>query len=194
MDSVYTQSLVRELLYEIEGYPLRHDLEKTPIRVVNALKEMLDGYSINVEDLFTTFDDEESIPPNNGSDIHDQIVAVKGTPFTSFCEHHLLLFSGIAHIAYLPKDRVIGASKLPRLLLAYAHRLQLQERITRQVANAIMTYLQPQGVTVILEAKHACIACRGVKSDCSFVTSVMLGTFRDNQTTRLEVLALLGLR
>jgi GTP cyclohydrolase I len=104
----------------------------------------------------------------------------------------MLPFFGNASIAYLPKDKVIGASKLTRILLAYAHRLQLQERIARQVANSIMTHLQPHGVAVIIEAKHLCIACRGVKNECSFVTSVMLGSFRENQITRMEVLSLLG--
>jgi len=194
MDTIYMAKLVKSILYKIEGMPLRPELEETPRRTAKAFEEMLSGYDVNIEELFTTFDDEESIPPNNGQDVHDQVVMSKNIPFYSMCEHHMLPFFGIANIAYLPKDKVIGASKLPRILLAYAHRLQLQERITRQVANAIMTHLEPYGVAVILEAKHLCIACRGVKSDCSFVTSVMLGTFRDEPTQRLEVLSLLGIK
>ena len=184
MNKVIAQACITQLLHEIEGPILRHDLTNTPERAVKALEEMLDGYQVDVDSLFRTFDGEGQ----------DQIVIAKDIPFYSFCEHHLLLFSGKGHIAYLPREKVLGASKLPRILTAYAHRLQLQERITRQVADAIMNHLQPYGVAVILEAKHACIVCRGVKSDCSFVTSVMLGTFRENETTRLEVLSLLGLR
>ena len=194
MDTVNMPDVIRALLYKIENAPLRQDLEATPKRTTKALAEMLDGYDVNIEELFTTFDDKDSIPPNNGQDIHDQIVAVKNVPFYSMCEHHLLPFFGTASIAYLPKDKVIGASKLPRILLVYAHRLQLQERIARQVANAIMTHLSPYGVAVIIEAKHLCIACRGVRSECSFVTSVMLGTFRDEPVQRLEVLSLLGIK
>ena len=177
-------SSVHTILEAIEGKPLRKELLETPDRVYRALEEMLDGYNVSIPDLFTSFDDEG----------HDQIVIAKDIPFFSTCEHHLILFSGRAHIAYLPKDKVIGASKLPRILYAYSRRLQLQERITRQVADAIMQYLEPLGVTVILEGKHGCISCRGVKSDCSFVTSIMLGVFRDERTIRMEVLSLLGLR
>lgn len=184
MDKTNVTAYIHGLLREIEGPELRPQLEETPDRVYRALGELLDGYSISIPELFTSFDDEG----------HDQIVIAKDIPFHSICEHHLLIFYGKAHIAYLPKDKVLGASKLPRVLLAFSHRLQLQERITRQVADTIMEYLEPYGVAVILEAKHGCIICRGVKSDCSFVTSVMLGTFRDNQSTRLEVLSLLGLR
>ena len=184
MDKTNVTAYIHGLLREIEGPFLRPELEETPGRVYRALEELLDGYKISIPDLFTSFDGEGK----------DQIVIAKDIPFNSTCEHHLLFFSGRAHIAYLPKDKVIGASKLPRLLLAYAHRLQIQERITRQVAEAIMQYLEPHGVAVILQAEHACIRCRGVKSDCSFVTSVMLGTFRENATTRLELLSLLGLR
>ena len=184
MNSSHITTLTYELLCEIEGRPLRPELEETPDRVARALEELLDGYQTNIPDLFTSFDGEGQ----------DQIVIAKDIPFFSICEHHLLIFSGKAHIAYLPRDKVLGASKLPRILYAFSHRLQLQERIARQVADAIMQYLEPHGVAVILEAKHDCIVCRGVKSDCSFVTSVMLGTFRDNQSTRLEVLSLLGLR
>ena len=183
MDKEVVHACFLELLHQIEGPILRKGLHNTPLRATEALEEMLDGYYVDVESLFTTFDDEGQ----------DQIVIAKDIPFYSFCEHHLLLFSGKGHIAYLPKEKVIGASKLPRILLAYSHRLQLQERITRQVADAIISHLQPYGVAVILEAKHACIACRGVKSDCSFVTSIMLGTFRQDIAMRQEVLALLGL-
>ena len=106
----------------------------------------------------------------------------------------MLLFEGIAHVAYLPDKRAIGASKLPRLVLAFAHRLQLQERIAEQVAHTLMKKLKPKGVAVIIEGKHSCIRCRGVKVDCDFVNSIMLGEFRDNSALRMEVLSLLGLK
>jgi len=189
-----TSNLIHALLYEIEGHPLRPELEATPDRVVRALEELLDGYKTNIEELFTTFNDEESIPPNNGEGIYDQIVAVKNIEAWSWCEHHLLPFHINASIAYLPRDKVIGASKIPRLVLAYAHRLQLQERITRQIANAIMSNLEPHGVAVIITGEHSCMRIRGVRAESSqLITSVMLGAFRDNQSTRLEVLSLLGL-
>ena len=195
MDKTYTSTLIRDLLYQIEGKPLRSDLEETPDRVVRALEELLDGYSVDIPALFTAFDDEESVPKNNHTGLHDQIVAVRGIECWSWCEHHILPFHIRASVAYLPKDKVIGASKIPRLVLAYAHRLQLQERITRQVANAIMDNLEPYGVAVILVGEHSCMRIRGVKSESSqLVTSVMLGAFRDNQSTRLEVLSLLGLK
>ena len=186
---------IHGLLREIEGPELRPELEETPNRVYRALGELLDGYNTNILELFTSFNDEESIPPqDNHIGLHDQIVAVKNIEAWSLCEHHLLPFHINASVAYLPKDKIIGASKIPRLVLAYAHRLQIQERITRQVANSIMNNLEPYGVAVIITGEHSCMRIRGVKAESSqLVTSVMLGTFRDNQSTRLEVLSLLEL-
>jgi len=177
-------SAVLMLLDAIEGKPLRKELLETPNRVQRAFEELFDGYNTDIDALFKTFDGEGK----------DQIVAVKDIKFTSTCEHHLMLFSGVAHVAYLPKGKAIGASKIPRLVLAYAHRLQIQERITEQVANTLMEKLQPQGVAVIIQGEHACMRCRGVRSEESkLVTSVMLGLFRDDAVTKQEVLALLGL-
>ena len=175
----------RDILSAIESTTLRPELEETPKRVARALEEMLSGYDVNIDILFKTFDEEGK----------DMINAVKDIEFTSFCEHHLLPFQGVAHVAYLPSgDKVIGASKIPRLVLAFAHRLQLQERIARQVAETMMEKLEPQGVAVIIEASHLCMQCRGVKSTTAkMVTSVMLGAFREDPSMRLEVLSLLGL-
>ena len=182
MDKIYTSTLIRDLLYQIEGRPLRSDLEETPDRVVRALEEMLDGYNVNVEDLFKVSDGEG----------HDQIVAVRDIESWSFCQHHLLPFRCLIHVAYLPDERVIGISKIVRLCHAFTHRLQLQERIARQIADAMMTYLEPKGVAVIIKGEHLCMRARGVKSSTSqFVNSIMLGAFRDNPATRMEVLSLL---
>lgn len=177
------KSCVHNILCQIEEYPLRKELKKTPERVANALAEMLDGYNVKIDDLFTTFEEEGK----------DMVIISKDLPFTSLCEHHLLPFFGKAHVAYLPTDRVIGASKIPRLVLAFAHRLQLQERMARQIAETLMEKLQPQGVAVIIEAEHLCMQCRGVRSVGSkLITSVMLGKFREDSTLRMEFLSLLG--
>lgn len=175
--------LYRGLLYEIEGNDLRSDLVETPMRAARGLAEMLDGYQADIPALFKAFDGEGQ----------DQIVAAKDIICWSLCEHHLIPVSLNIDIAYLPRKRVIGASKLERLAHAFAHRLQLQERIARQIAESIMQNLDPLGVAVIIEGVHGCIRCRGVKSQSSsIVNSVMLGAFRKDPTARLEVLSLLG--
>jgi len=171
-------------LHEIEPGELRGGLVGTPDRVYRALGELFEGYAVDIDSLFTTFDGEAV----------DQIVLARDIPFTSFCEHHLLEFSGIAHVAYLPNGCAIGASKLPRLVLAYAKRLQLQERIAEQVAHTLMEKLKPKGVAVIIQARHSCMQCRGVKSTgSSLVNSIMLGAFREDSTLRMELLSLLSL-
>lgn len=172
---------VKAILEAIENEPLSKRLIDTPERVQRAYEELFDGYNIDIESLFKSFDGEGT----------DQLVIAKNIPFSSVCEHHMLGFGGVVSIAYLPNKRVIGASKLPRIVQAYSHRLQLQERIAEQVASAIMKYLDPKGVAVIIEGKHDCITCRGIKSDCEFVNSIMLGAFRDNATLRNEVLLLI---
>jgi GTP cyclohydrolase I len=178
------ETAVRVILSNIEG-KLRPGTMETPKRVAKAYLELFDGYDTDISTLFTTFDDEGT----------DQIVAVRDIEFNSMCEHHILPFSGTAHIAYLPRKKVIGASKIPRLVNAFAHRLQIQERMTEQIGNTLMTYLNPYGVAVIIEAQHSCMICRGVKSKTSkLITSVMLGKFRQDQALRIEVLSLLGLR
>ncbi|MBA7499202.1 GTP cyclohydrolase 1 [subsurface metagenome] len=184
MNKERIEDCIKILLEEIEGKPIRAGTKETPQRVSKALPELFDGYTTDIKRLFKTFDGEGK----------DQIVAVRNIEFTSFCEHHILPFTGLAHIAYLPKDRVIGASKIPRLVMAFAHRLQLQERLTEQIANTLMQELEPQGVAVIIEGSHDCMKIRGVRcQQGKLITSVMLGLFRDDPVTKQEVLALLGL-
>ena len=175
---------VQMILASIEGDPLRPELKDTPKRMVNSLEEMLSGYSCDIESLFKTFEDDAT----------DQIVAVTNIQFTSICEHHLLPWQGIAHVAYLPVKRVIGVSKIGRLVLAYAHRLQLQERMTKQIAYTMMKELEPQGVAVVTIGEHSCMRCRGVNLPTAQLRcSEMLGEFRVDRALRMEVLSILGL-
>ena len=182
MDNI--QEHVKAILEAIEhGPPLRPDLVKTPYRVQKAFEEIFSGYEVNIPGLFTVFEE----------DGEDQIVTLRGIEFSSTCEHHLQTFYGHASVAYLPNKKVIGASKMGRLVQAYAHRLQIQERMGRQIADDMMKYLAPKGVAVIIKASHMCIKCRGLKSqDSELVTSIMRGTFRENQSSRMEVLNLIG--
>ena len=172
---------IRKILESIDGTPLRHQLLETPNRVVKAMSEIFDGYQVDIDSLFTSFDGEGK----------DQIVVVKDIETWSVCEHHLLPFHLQVAVAYLPFDRVIGVSKIERLVHAYAHRLQLQERITEQVANTLMDKLRPQGVGVIIEGEHLCMRMRGVKGTGKVVTSVMLGEFRESPGLRQELLGVL---
>ncbi len=184
MDYNKAKACITGLIYLIEG-KLRPGTEETPDRVARAYEELFDGYNVNIEELFKVFDGEGT----------DQIVAVRDIEFTSMCEHHMLPFFGTVHVAYLPNGKAIGASKIPRLVNAFSHRLQIQERLAEQIGTAIMEHLKPRGVAIIIEAKHSCMICRGVKSTSSkLVTSIMLGDFRDNPAMRMEVLSLLGLR
>ncbi len=167
-------------------------LKDTPRRVAHAWKEMLSGLDTDPEEVLGTVFEES----------YDQIVALRGIEFYSICEHHLLPFHGVAHVAYIPglvgdgpKRRVVGISKLVRLVDCYARRLQLQERLTAQVAEALHKHLEPQGVAVVLEARHMCMACRGVRQgNTEMVTSKLLGAFFDSHTARMEALELLTRR
>jgi len=184
MNNNKIQLAVKVLIDCIEPGTTRDGLIKTPVRVAKAYEEMFDGYTVDIDNLFTAFDGEA----------RDQIVIVRDISFVSTCEHHMLPFAGLAHVAYLPNGSAIGASKIPRLVLAYAHRLQLQERIAEQVANTLMEKLNPQGVAVIMQAQHECMQCRGVKAvGSSLVNSIMLGRFREDSTLRAELLSLLTL-
>ena len=183
-DKPKVASAIRTILEAVEGRSLRPELLETPSRVIRALEEMLDGYSVDIDGLFKTSDDEGK----------DQIVVVRDITFTSWCEHHFLPWMGRAHIAYLPVTQVLGVSKIGRLVLAYAHRLQLQERLTKQVAYTLMEKLNPHGVAVIIIGEHTCMRCRGVRlSESQVMSSEMLGAFRQNAALRAEVLSLLGL-
>jgi GTP cyclohydrolase I len=173
---------LREIIKLIGEDPLREGLRKTPERYEKALKFLTSGYHQNVDHLLNgaTF-----------SVCYDEMVVVKDIEFFSLCEHHLLPFFGKAHVAYLPEKRVIGLSKVARLVNMYARRLQIQERMTSQIAKAIEEKIAPQGVGVIIEARHLCMQMRGVEKQCGqAVTSAMLGAFRENKQTRDEFLSL----
>ena len=179
-------SLVRRMIALIGEDPEREGLKKTPERYEKALKFLTSGYHQNVDHLLNgaTF-----------SVCYDEMVVVKDIEFFSLCEHHLLPFFGKAHVAYLPSKKVIGLSKVARLVNMYARRLQIQERMTNQIARALEDKIAPQGVGVIIEARHLCMQMRGVeKQHGQAVTSAMLGAFRENKQTRDEFLALVGKR
>jgi GTP cyclohydrolase IA len=177
-------SLVRKMIALIGEDPEREGLKKTPERYEKALKFLTSGYHQNVDHLLNgaTF-----------SVCYDEMVVVKDIEFFSLCEHHLLPFFGKAHVAYLPNKKVIGLSKVARLVNMYARRLQIQERLTNQIARALEEKIAPQGVGVIIEARHLCMQMRGVeKQHGQAVTSAMLGAFRENKQTRDEFLALVS--
>ena len=177
-------ALVRKMIALIGEDPEREGLKKTPERYEKALKFLTSGYHQNVDHLLNgaTF-----------SVCYDEMVVVKDIEFFSLCEHHLLPFFGKAHVAYLPSKKVIGLSKVARLVNMFARRLQIQERLTSQIAHALEEKIAPQGVGVIIEARHLCMQMRGVeKQHGQAVTSAMLGAFRENKQTRDEFLALVG--
>src|SRR2546423_5448383 len=179
-------SLVRKMIALIGEDPERDGLRKTPERYEKALKFLTSGYHQNVEHVLNgaTF-----------SVCYDEMVIVKDIEFFSLCEHHVLPFFGKAHVAYLPTKKVLGLSKVARLVNMFARRLQIQERMTSQIAQAIEEKIAPQGVGVVIEARHLCMQMRGVeKQPGQAVTSAMLGAFRHNQQTREEFLALVGSR
>lgn len=178
------ESIIRELLIELAEDPEREGLRDTPARVAKSLKYLTSGYQMSEKDLIkgAMFSEEEN-----------EMVLVKDIDFFSLCEHHLLPFYGKAHIAYIPEKQIIGISKIARLVDVYARRLQVQERLTRQIAYGIEKNLKPKGIAVVMEAFHLCMAMRGVeKQNAVTVTSTMLGVFRDNQATRMEFLNLIG--
>ena len=174
------------ILRELGEDPRRDGLRKTPERVAKSLRYLTSGYRQDVNKVL------------NGalfSVAYDEMVIVRDIEVFSLCEHHLLPFFGRCHVAYLPRRKVIGLSKIPRLVDVFAHRLQVQERLTTQIAQTIMQKVRPQGVGVIIEAKHLCMIMRGVEKQNSVaVTSAMLGVFRDNAQTRQEFLNLVRSR
>lgn len=165
--------------------PDREGLRGTPERVVRSYEEFFSGYrSDPLELLQRTFEEVEG---------YDEMVLLRDIRFESHCEHHLAPIIGVAHVAYLPRTRVVGISKLARVVEAFANRLQIQEKMTAQIANTIQEVLNPKGVAVVVEATHQCMTTRGVhKPGTSMVTSRMLGLFRSNASTRREFLALVG--
>jgi GTP cyclohydrolase I len=174
--------LVESLLGELGEDPSRPGLQDTPARVSRALRELTDGYDLDPVAIVAgaIFDQD-----------YDEMVVVKDIPFYSLCEHHMLPFFGTCHVGYLPRGKVVGLSKIPRVVEAFAHRLQLQERMTKEIAEALNGALAPRGVGVVVEARHLCMEMRGVqKTGGQLVTSCMLGTFRRDARTRSEFLDL----
>ena len=182
LDTASTQDLYREILRRIGEDPTRDGLMDTPKRVEKSMDFLTRGYGQTVTEVLhdALFDVD-----------YDEMVIVKDIEFFSLCEHHMLPFFGKAHVAYVPNGKVIGLSKTARLVDVFARRLQVQERLTSQVADAIQEAIQPQGVAVILEAQHLCMMMRGVeKQGSSTITSAMLGVFKTQQQTRNEFLSL----
>ena len=178
------EAAVRTLLLWAGDDPDREGLVDTPARVVRAYEEFFAGYEVDPVDMLARSFEE--------TDGYDEMVVLRDIRLESHCEHHVVPIIGRAHIAYLPAGRVVGISKLARVLEAYAKRLQIQEKLTAQVANVINDVLKPKGVAVVIEAAHQCMTTRGIhKPGVSMVTSRMLGAFRDNPETRREFLAMI---
>jgi GTP cyclohydrolase I len=180
------QDLIKNLLAEMGEDPGREGLVKTPERVEKAYRFLTSGYKADIDQVL-----------NNAMFAVDysEMVIVKDIDFYSLCEHHLLPFFGKCHVAYIPSDKVIGLSKIPRLVDVFSRRLQVQERLTNQIANTLRDKIAPVGVAVVMEATHLCMSMRGVEKQNSFaVTSAMLGAFRTNSRTRFEFLELIKLR
>ncbi|MEA2795285.1 MAG: cyclohydrolase [Bradyrhizobium sp.] len=173
------EDAVRTLLAWAGDDPGRQGLKETPSRVARAYKEWFKGYGEDPEAMLKrTFDETAG---------YDEIITLRDIPFQSFCEHHLAPITGFAHVGYLPKGRVVGISKLARVVDTFARRLQIQERLTAQIADVIQKVLRPEGVAVVIKATHGCMTTRGVhKHGAGMVTSRMLGCFRDNPATRHE--------
>ena len=183
IDTNAIEIAVRQILVAIGEDPERDGLAGTPERVARMYAEIFEGIHRDPADEIDSF---------FGDEHYQEIVMVRDIPFQTFCEHHMLPFLGKAHVAYIPKGRVTGLSKLARLLEGYARRLQMQERLTSQVADALMDRLDPLGVLVVLEAEHLCMTMRGVKKPGSVtVTSAVRGSMANNPATRAEALALI---
>lgn len=175
------ESAVRTILSNVGEDPERQGLEGTPDRIARMYSEVLGGYDVDLEKLV------------NGAmfDVaYDEMIVVKDIEFYSMCEHHMLPFFGHAHVAYIPSEKVIGLSKIPRIVEMFGRRLQVQERMTRQIADTIQEILNPQGVAVVIEGNHMCSMMRGVKKqEASMITSAMLGCFKKSDKTRNEFLS-----
>lgn len=177
------ESHMREILSALGEDPKREGLLKTPHRVSKSLRELTSGYGADVDEMI------------NGAlftETYNEMVLVKDITFYSLCEHHLLPFFGKAHVAYIPEGKIVGLSKIPKLVHIFARRLQVQERLTSQIAETLERKLNPRGVAVVLEARHLCMEMRGAESQLSpTVTSAMLGCFQEDPRTRTEFLQLI---
>jgi len=179
-------SLVERVLERLGEDTRREGLVETPDRVAASLRHLTEGYGLDAADAIG-----EALFRQD----YDEMVLVRDLPFYSLCEHHLLPFFGTCHVAYMPRGRVVGLSKIPRLVDIYAHRLQLQERMTREIAEGLQRVVEPDGVAVVVEARHLCMEMRGIeKAGGQTVTSCMLGCFRDDARTRGEFLELIRIR
>jgi len=178
------ESIILDLLKEIGEDPEREGLQKTPHRVAKSWTTFAKGYKQTPEEVVGDAVFNEQC---------DEVIAVKDIDFFSLCEHHLLPFKGVAHVGYLSEKKIIGLSKIPRIVDIYARRLQVQERLTQQVADALQDVLNPKGVAVVIEAEHLCMQMRGVEKKSSFmITSAVRGAFRENNKTREEFLSIIG--
>ncbi|MDP3730229.1 MAG: GTP cyclohydrolase I FolE [Candidatus Omnitrophota bacterium] len=183
MDKKKIEKAIHDILVAVGEDPKRKDIKDTPRRVAEMYEEILEGYKLDPEkELEVVFEKD-----------HDEIILLKNIPFYSMCEHHLAPFIGRAHVAYIPSNnRVTGLSKLVRVVDIFARRLQVQERITTDIADLIMKKLKPRGVLVVIEAEHMCISMRGVKKPgVMTITSAVRGTFRKNEKTRAEAMSLI---
>ena len=179
------KELIEKLLIELGEDPSREGLQNTPERVANSMKFLTGGYWINIEELVNDalFQDSNT----------DEMVILKDIDLFSLCEHHLLPFFGKCHVAYLPDGQIIGLSKVPRIVDAFSRRLQVQERLTTQIADCLNDLLKPKGVAVVIDALHLCMSMRGVEKQNSYTTtSSMLGVFKTNPSTRSEFLSLIA--
>lgn len=183
MQGLQEEYLIHRLLHELIGEPEREGLLETPARVVKAWKHWTSGYNADIGGLLKVFED--------GADGYDQMVIVKDIPIYSKCEHHLADIFGTATIAYIPDGRIVGLSKLSRLADAFARRLQVQERLTCQIADALDEHLKPKGVGVIIKARHMCMESRGIRQQGHHtVTSALRGALKDDPTARAEFILL----
>jgi GTP cyclohydrolase I len=185
-NKVNTEAIEKGVKLILEGIgedPKRPSIQRTPKRVASMFKEILGGLSEDPAKHMQVIQDEK----------HDEMVLIKNIPLYSMCEHHLLPFAGVAHVAYIPKEgRIVGLSKIARVVEAYARRLQVQERLTKQIADLIDQRLKPLGVMVVIEAEHMCMSMRGAKKPKSMtVTSAVRGSFRSSHTTRTEAMILI---